>query len=115
MIIELRPETEMALTAYATRRGLTPDEIADEILRDRLHELNETNNAVAQDANKLVQAPDNEEPEDEFAGGTLADLFTGRIGVVDSGQFIPGGAQMSQVYKRKFAEGMLEKKRLGKL
>lgn len=110
MSIELRPETEVALAAYATRRGLTPDEIADEILRDRLHELNNSNQAAIEDTNG-----NDLQSAGEFAEGTLYDALKDYIGVVDSNEFVPGGAQMSQDCGRKFTEILLEKKRRGKI
>jgi len=38
-----------------------------------------------------------------------ARFFAGYVGVLNSSEFVPGGAQMSQDTGRKFAEGMLKK------
>lgn len=54
-------------------------------------------------------------PEPTTAGGSMLDYFAGYVGVLHSGEFVPGGAQMSQNTGRKFAEGMLKKRQAGKL
>lgn len=108
MTIVLSPEVEAALAAQAERRGLTPDQLANEILKDNLRGANGAGQIA-------VNGSDVEEPEDELAEGALYDLFAERIGVINSSEYVPGGANMSQDCGRKFAEGMLEKKRQGKL
>lgn len=109
MTIELTPEIVAPLAIRAQQRGLTPEETAREILRA---ELGAVNGAGSVTNGAEIGA---EEPELEAVPRTLADLFAGRIGVVDSGLLVPGGANMSQDPGRKFAAGMLEKRRLNKL
>ena len=46
---------------------------------------------------------------------TLADYLKDHIGVIDSGEHVPGGAHMSEDTGKKFAEGMVEKRRRGRL
>ena len=48
-------------------------------------------------------------------GKTLADFLADRIGVLSSSEYIPGGAQMSEDCGKKFAQGMVEKRKRGKL
>lgn len=63
MTIELPPDVAAALAEAAARREMTPDALAAEILRDRLHPSPEP-------------LPGH--------GGTLADFLAGYIGVFDS-------------------------------
>jgi hypothetical protein len=97
--ITLPPDLERAVAEHAKRQGTTPDLWA----LDKL--------------NKTVQAESVVEPTSEPAsgGGSMLDFFSGYAGVVDSSEFVPGGAQMSQDTGRKFAEGMLKKRPEGKL
>jgi len=43
------------------------------------------------------------------------EFSAGYVGNIHSGEFTPGGAQMSQNTGRKFARGMLKKRQTGKL
>jgi hypothetical protein len=45
----------------------------------------------------------------------MLDFFAGYVGVLQSSEFVPGGAQMSEDTGREFAEGMLKKRQEGKL
>ena len=45
----------------------------------------------------------------------MLDFFAGYTGVLHSREFVLGGAQMSQDTGRKFAEGMVRKRREGNL
>jgi hypothetical protein len=99
MTIALTPELEAALAHYSQQRGLTPDELAQQLLRDKLNELEQA-------ASPAVTASD-VFPESE---GTLADLFAGRIGVV-SGKGIVSARNTGQ----QFTEILLQKRREGKL
>src|SRR5688500_19585338 len=95
MVIELTPDLEQALTAEAGRQGTSPELLALDTLRE-----------------KYVKA---EPPEDAGAEGTPYDLLKDYIGVVDSRDLIPGGAQMSTDTGRKFTEILLEKRRQGRM
>ncbi|MCZ6678986.1 MAG: hypothetical protein O7E52_17270 [Candidatus Poribacteria bacterium] len=45
----------------------------------------------------------------ETGNRTLADRLEGYIGVLDSSENVPGGANMSQSIGKKFSEGMVKK------
>lgn len=109
MTIELTPEIVAPLAARAQQRGLTPEELAREILRDELDAL--------KGADSVTNGADDDaqEPEDRAAEPTLYELLVEHIGVINSSEYVPGGAHLSQDCGRKFAEGMLEKRRQGKL
>ena len=51
----------------------------------------------------------------EGLGLTLADFLHGYVGVIDSSEYIEGGAQLSQDTGKKFAQLMVEKREKGKL
>ncbi len=108
MTIALKPEIEAALAAQANLRGMTPDQLANEILNDNLQAANGTEQVA-------VNGSEIEESEDDLTEGTMYDLLKPFVGIIDSSEFVPGGANMSQDCGRKFAEGMLEKKRQGKI
>lgn len=95
MTITLTPDLERALQDRAKEQGTTPELLALETLRR--HVL---------PTQAGIQSP---------AGETMADFLKGFIGIVNSGEVVPGGARMSEDCGRKFAEGLLEKRRLGKL
>ena len=40
---------------------------------------------------------------------TLADFLSAHIGVLDSVEYVPGGARMSEASGKKFAEGLLKR------
>ena len=46
---------------------------------------------------------------------SMLDFFTGYVGILNSSEFVSGGAQMSQDTGKKFAAGMLKKRSEGKL
>jgi hypothetical protein len=95
MTITLTPEIEQALAAQARQRGLTPDQLAQELLADRLRELSNE-----QTATEPSQAEE----------GTLADLLAGQIGII-SGSSEPlshdTGQRFSDYVTRKRQEGRL--------
>ena len=66
MILTLSPEIEKALTAAAARKGTTPDQIVTEMVQEKF------TLPVAE-----AESVSKEEP-------TLAELFAGRTGLVDS-------------------------------
>jgi len=94
MILQIPPELEAEILAEAARRGSDPQEMSLRILRDGCQQRTEP---------------------DRGAEGTLADRLKDVIGVLDSGELIPGGAQMSSKTGADFAEGMMEKHRQGHL
>jgi hypothetical protein len=93
MTITLTPEIEQALTEKARRLGKTPEHLALQSLRERF---------VAPRGNEI---PDQGQ-------GTLADFLAGYIGILDSSEHVPGGAQMSVDSHRKFAEMLRERRRV---
>ena len=94
MTITVPPEIETALTDQARRRGTTPEVLAVDCLRERF-------------ASPAAPPPAN--------GGTLAESLAGHIGVLSSGELIPGGAKMSEDTGKKFAAGMARKREQGRL
>ncbi len=101
MTIALKPEIEAALAAQANLRGVTPDQLANEILNDGLRELNGAGpeRVNGADAGK-----------DESAKEPLADFLKGYIGVVD------GSAEpLSLNCGERFTEYVVRKHREGKL
>lgn len=97
--ITLPPELEKVVTERAKQQGTTPELWTLDRLQQSLQA-----EAVVEDA-----------PTPVSEGGSMLDFFEGYAGVLNSSEFIPGGAQMSQNTGRKFAEGMLKKKQEGKL
>jgi len=93
MTITLTPEIEKALLGEATRQGADPELLALDCLRARFLENGR---------------------RDEVSG-TLADLLADSIGVLDSAEKVPGGANMSVNVGRKLAEGMEHKRKQGRL
>lgn len=89
--IELSPEKEQLLITEAQKLGLQPEEYTRRIWKQAMP----------------ISLPAFEE-EDE---GTLADLFAGRVGIVDSG----GGEHLSRDSGEKFTEYLLKKKKEGHL
>ena len=97
--ITLPPELEKNITERANRQGTTPE----------LWSLKTLYQSVQSDLS--TQSESESIPE----GETMLDFFAGYVGVLNSSEFIPGGAQMSKDIGRKFAEGMLHKRQEGKL
>jgi hypothetical protein len=77
MNIILTPDLEEALTEKARVQGIKPETLALDYLRECLFQP------------ELSDSPMEGEE-------TLADLLADYIGVVDSSEFIPGGARMSE-------------------
>jgi len=96
MQITLTPDIENALIKYAKHQGLTPEVLALGVLRERFISPTATE----------ISAKEKE---------TLADYLAGHLGVLSSGEHIPGGAEMSKNSGRKFAAGLLKKRRQGRL
>ena len=96
--ITLTPELETALNHRAQAQGTTPELLALDGLR------------------QLYTTPerDREEPP-EPAGETLFDFLKDYIGVLHSSEQIEGGARLSEDCGAKFAEGMEQKRKEGRL
>ena len=93
----MRPtDIESALADEARRQGTTPELLALDCLRQR-----------------FVLAPADSRPEGDQE--SLADFLADHIGVLNSAEQIPGGAQMSEDTGKKFAAGMLRKRQQGRL
>lgn len=97
--ITLPPEMEQVVTERAKLQGTTPE----------LWTLD----ALSQSLMSELSVPHAAESTHE--DGTMLDFFEGYAGMIDSSEFVPGGAQMSQDIGRKFAEGMLKKRQEGRL
>ncbi|MCI0525349.1 MAG: hypothetical protein L0Y75_08820 [Acidobacteria bacterium] len=96
LTLKLTPDIADSLIEYSQRQGTTPELLVLETLR------------------KLLAPPVTAAPADNQYQ-TLADFLDGYVGVVDSGELVPGGARMSEECGEKFAAGMLEKRERGKL
>ena len=96
MTITLTPDIESALVEQAKEHGTTPEQLALESLRER-----------------FVTPSEQSAPTD--GAETLYDRLKDHIGVINSGEHVPGGARMSEETGKKFAAGMVEKRRRGRL
>ena len=99
MKITVPPDLERALAARAHQMGTTPELLALDSLRERF-------------------PPSGSEDADEANGGTrrtLADLLNGYIGILHSSEHTAAGAAMSEDTGKKFAAGLLEKRKAGRL
>ncbi|MGH9854896.1 MAG: hypothetical protein ACREBD_34125 [Blastocatellia bacterium] len=105
MTIELLPEIEIALATQANQCGLTPEQLANELLLDKLREMNGDGQAPV---NGVDSGDDG--PKDELAEGTLADLLAGRIGTVNGSD-----EALSLNCGERFADYVVQKHREGKL
>jgi len=94
MQITLTPEIETVLTQQALKAGKTPEQLALDLLDQRLTELQTS------------------QPEGQ---ATLLDFLAGHIGVVDSSEHILGGAQISEDTGKRFAALMVKKRQEGRL
>lgn len=91
MVIHLTPELEKALAERATALGTTPELLAIESLRKEFAT-----------ADKIGATQDE---------ATLYDALKDRIGVIDSSEFVPGGAQLSQNRAEKLMAILLQRHR----
>ena len=96
MTIIITPDIEHALAEEASKTGTTPQELALQCLRARF---------VPSDGSEAAAQEQ----------GTLADFLAGYIGVLASGEHVPGGARMSEESGKKFATGMAQKRQRGRL
>lgn len=96
LTIKLTPDIANSLIQRSRQQGTTPELLVLEAII------------------KLFAPSDASTPADNQYH-TLADFLAGYVGVVDSGELIPGGARMSEDCGEKFAAGMVEKRGQGKL
>ncbi len=90
--ITLTPDLEEVLTREAQRRGTSPERLVLDNLR-----------------RQCLPAPEVAE------GGTAYDSLKDFVGVIHSGEYVAGGAKLSERTGEKFAEGLLQKQREGRL
>jgi hypothetical protein len=100
MEITLPPEIERALKEQARQRGTTPEQLALDTLRQEF--VSATPNGAESPA-----------PVEGYAN--LAEFLDGFIGVIHSGEVVPGGARMSEATADTFAAALLEKRKQGRL
>ena len=101
MTITLPPDLEKPLAEQARKQGTTPEILALDTLRQQF---------PAESA-----APEPEGGDAESEPQTLYDFLKDYIGVISSSEHVPGGARMSENTGAKFTEGLLEKRRQGRL
>lgn len=129
--ILLPPELESSLNEEAQRLGVSPETLAVEGLRAW---LNPGGISVLSDRSVGATDPDCQVPGstlpyafaepsriapgtpdplivDGNETGTMLDFLSGYVGTVNSREFSPDGAHLSEACGRKFAEGMLQKRR----
>ena len=120
--ITLPPELEEAVLEEAEQKGTTAELLTLDALQQRFLHLPMVRplpeGATLADAlSNYIGAVNSSDkfPEVEVPGETMLEFFEGYVGVLHSSEHIPGGAAMSQKTGQKFAEGMLEKRKKGKL
>ena len=86
----------MALSEQASRRGMTREGLALNILREQFVYSGSTEMPVSKEE-------------------TLADFLADYLGVIASGEKIPGGARMSENPGKKFTAGLVKKRQQGRL
>jgi hypothetical protein len=96
--ITLPPEFEQAILECAEHYGTTPELFILDELRTRHLSPPATVNTSA-----------------ELPSETMAEFFKGYAGTVDSREFVPLGAQLSNDTGKKYKELMMQKHRSGKL
>lgn len=105
MTITLTPQTEMRLREKAQQDGQEVDKVADTLLMAAL-EWETGSSSLHYPSVKVDEA----KPATSLVETSLAETLNGRTGLFSS-----GGAQMSENTGKKFAEGMAEKRRQGRL
>ena len=88
--ITLTPDIERALAEQARRLGTTPEQLVIDSLREHFETTTDTPSET---------------------GDTLADSLREHIGILHSGEHVPGGARMSEGSGQKFATGLAEQRR----
>lgn len=94
LTLRIPPALHQAIDDAARTQGTTVESLAAEVLRERF-------------------APENGQTAAETGGGTLADLLAPYIGVLDSGEVVPGGARLSE-RRRDYAAMLLRDHREGR-
>lgn len=94
MNIPLSADIEQALGEAAEQQGTTPEVLAADCIRARFLPAS---NAIPSDQNL-----------------TLADRLAEHIGVIDSGELVPGGANLSIDTGKKFTELLLKQREQGR-
>ena len=94
MVITLTPDLEQLLNQLAEQQGTTVEILALNVIRERF-------------------LPRRKIPKQHIK--TLADRLAPYIGSISSREFVPGGANMSVDSGKKFAQGLLEKRKQGRL
>ena len=89
MQLTITPEIETAITQQANQKGVSPQQLALDSLRELF---------VPVIRDKTEQAL------------TLADFLSGYVGVIRSSEFVEGGAQLSTNTGNKFAALMMQKR-----
>jgi len=102
LTIAVTPELEQALEEQARLQGTTPELLALDSLRRQF-----LPGAAGTTPNEAASEP--------HKGETMADFLAGYVGVLHSSEHVPGGARMSEAAGAKFAAGLEEKRRAGKL
>ena len=96
MTIQLGPDLEQALADAARRLGTTPDLLANECLRERfVHPVGQ--------------------PGEGDTAKNLAEYLADHIGVLHSGENVPGGARMPEDTGKKFTSILIEQRERGRL
>lgn len=96
MEITLTHDIEQALVAQAKERGITPEQLALESLREQfVRPIQHENSAKVQ--------------------GTLADFLSDSVGVLHSHEHVAGGSHLSESTEEAFVKVLVEKRRQGRL
>jgi hypothetical protein len=93
--ITLTGEIEKGLVEQAGKIGTSPEALAIETLRRQFASPTVAEESASQDS--------------------LVDFLGDFVGCISSDEHVPGGAQLSQDAGKQFTEGMLEKRRRGRL
>ncbi|MCW3053773.1 MAG: hypothetical protein JWN14_2943 [Chthonomonadales bacterium] len=93
--ISLPADLEKAIAEEAAQKGTTPELLTLDVLQGRFLKPSS--------------------PKQMPAGATLADALADYIGAVDTHDKYPEGSTLSENTGRKFAQGMVEKHKRGKL
>ena len=94
--ITLPPELEKVVVEKAEQLGTTPELYILDDLRLRFMSVEPLETPVVE-------------------GESMAEFLGDFIGCLDSGELVPGGAKMSEDIGEKFAQGMIEKRKRGRL
>ena len=107
MTIALTPEIESALAAQSQRRGLTSDELAQQLLRDGLQQLqsNGMNGSHVEQAVLPAAAANGDESQE-----SLIDWLGDYVGVVEG-----TGEAHSRHTGQRFTQYVMQKKQEGRL